>query len=254
MSTLEPREQSLEIGAPVFNGQPEDYWVGRIETADPALRQSLFDAAAKLRGQAYLELGYVSPDRVDHKGREIDDDDARSIHFTALERLSDGTSRIVGNSRLITKDSLDNPLPIERYFPEAFADNPIQPGFVEVSRLIAVHENPRLRHKIALALIRSMIKHTVPMGIHESYCIVEDPLLRLLNSIGIPAEPLGEPKFIPDQNGLLKPVRMEHVRSIDPEYMEQIGKTAMRNFFFDGGHGSDGFYDDSFIRKNHELR
>lgn len=250
MSTLSPMNSNPEINSSFFNGQPEDYWIGRIEAARPEYRAMMFEAATKLRGQAYSKLGYVAIEKLDAEGRETDLDDLRSVHFTALQRQPDGeTARIVGNSRLIVKESADSPLPIERYFPEVFENGPIRPGIVEVSRLIAIHEDPRTRHKIALSLIRSMIKFAASSNIDESYCIVEDPLHRLLNSVGIPAKIIGNPKFIEEQGGMLNPVHMDHLKVIEPDYMTRVGKLAMKNFFTDGGDAqSEGFYDGTFIR------
>lgn len=254
MSTLTPGENinHPEADLGVFNGQPENFWVGRIATASKKDRRNIFESAAIFRGGVYLNLGYVSPEQVDELGREIDSDDSRSIHFSAIERIpgvNPNNSRIIGTSRLILKDSAHNRLPIEKYFPEIFKDLPAAVGTVEVSRLIAHHEDGRIQHRTALSLIRAMTHFSINRGIKADYCMVEEPLLRFLNSQAIPTEVIGKPKEITEQGGILFPVKIEPGKVIENVSSSDLGKTALKKFFLNGSkNGGEGHYDESFIK------
>ncbi|MBA3757441.1 hypothetical protein H0X09_01075 [Candidatus Saccharibacteria bacterium] len=255
MSTLAPNDKihNPEINLGVFNGQLENYWVGRIATANMKDRGRIFEAAAIFRGDVYLNLGYVSPEQVDELGREIDSDDSRSIHFSVMERIpgSDpNNSRIIGTSRLILKDSPHNQLPIEYYFPEVFQRSPAPVGTVEVSRLIAHHEDGRIQYRTALSLIRAMTHFSINRGIKADYCMVEEPLLRFLNSQAIPTEIMGESKEITEQGGVLFPVKIEPSKIIKNVSSSSLGKTALKNFFLNGRkNGGEGYYDGNFIKE-----
>lgn len=253
MSTIqETGMHSPDIETHLFNGHPHPYWVGRLAMAGSADRASIFEAAAKFRGDVYLKLGYVSPEQVDAVGREIDPDDSRSIHFSVIEKNPGSEtekSRIIGTSRLILKDSEEHRLPIEKYFPEILEDYPAEIGSVEVSRLISSHDNPRTQHSVALSLIRAMTHYSINRNIPSDYCMVEEPLIRFLNNSGVPTEILGHPKEIRQLNGVLYPVRIEPGKVIENVLSSDLGRPALKKFFMDGAtNQGEGFYDENFLR------
>lgn len=253
MTTITPgNTYNPEIETQIFTKRPEPYWVSRISGAENIDRDKIFEASARLRGNVYLNLHYVSPEQVDEKGREIDRDDLRSIHFSVLERAENGSgerSRVIGTSRLILKDSEHNKLPIEKYFPELFESSPAALGTVEVSRLISQHENPRIQHLTAMALIRAMTHFSIDRNIGADYCMVEEGLLRFLNSQAIPTEILGQPKEVEEQGGVLYPVKIEPAKVLINVTSSELGKTALKQFFLNGiANLGEDYYEEGFLR------
>ena len=73
--------------------------------------------------------------------------------------------------------------------------------------------------------------------------------MKLLNSMGVPTEILGEVKDIPEQGGILFPVKIEAEKVLESMRSIEIGKTAMQRFFIQSkADGGEGFYDESFSR------
>ncbi|MBX4201814.1 GNAT family N-acetyltransferase, partial [Candidatus Saccharibacteria bacterium] len=218
MSTIAPgiKSSSPEINSRLFEGQNgNNFWIGRIATLDSIEGQNIYDATSVLRANVYSSLGFIPQENIDNLGRELDKDDARSVHFAVVESplLPDGKTygraNVIGTSRLINKNSPDYQLPIEHHFPEAFEVQPASTGTVEVSRLIVRHDNSRTQRTVALALIRAMTHYSIAEKIEADYCMVEAPLLRLLNGSGIPTAILGETKKVAELGGDLIPVKIE---------------------------------------------
>jgi N-acyl-L-homoserine lactone synthetase len=256
MSTLVNGVEALDapvLKTQLFIGQnSNNYWIGRVESLDEEHKDLIQQETEILRGKVYSKLGYIALDQLDHRGAERDIYDEKSVHFAVIEKIQNGKeefTRVIGTSRLIKKYSADGKLPIEKYFPEIFEAHPIYIGDVEVSRLIARHESDRTQHKVAASLIRAMTYYSYSKGIEADFCIIEKPLMKLLNSMGVPTEILGESKDIPEQGGTLLPVKIEAVKVLDSMRSIDIGKTAMQRFFLrskvDSG---EGFYDESFSR------
>ena len=85
------------------------------------------------------------------------------------------------------------------------------------------------------------------MGVSTDYCIIEKPLLDMLNFVGIPVVELGEPKDVPEQNGVLYPV------VINPHtILEQASDPAFEtlNMYFanERPFNGQGFYPESLTR------
>jgi N-acyl amino acid synthase of PEP-CTERM/exosortase system len=182
-----------------------------IRAATPRLVQEAY----KLRYQVYcVEKSFEDPEQ--HIGAcETDEDDDRSVHTLLLHRR---TAEIAGTTRVILPDdwglrplpmatmleggdlSLFKRLPLahtaelsrfavskrfrqrrgeERYANVGFGDA----GFVETEK--------RLMPFISLGLIRGMFSICVEYGITHLSAVMEPPLIRILNRLGLEFNPIG---------------------------------------------------------------
>ncbi len=233
------------------NHQNAVFWIGKVALGTEVILPDYYDSLLKFRGKWYVnELHYLTEDQIDTFGRESDLDDKRSVHFAVVEndQIDNNTqARVIGSGRVISKTSWDEPLPVEQYFPEIFNKRPLEPGSVEVSRFIARHEDRQTQHIVALALIRAMTHYSVESKVRADYCIIEEPLLNLLTSIGIPVEKLAEPKDIPEYGGQLYPVRINPYEILDSVKHDMSGTIALKRFFKEEVPNQGiGFYPKSF--------
>ncbi|WKK70851.1 hypothetical protein Q0F99_13970 [Rathayibacter oskolensis] len=108
----------------------------------------------------------------------------RSLAFAVVEE-SAGEVRIVAALRLIVKGRVirsvpDDRLPVERYWPEVFGPRPAPQPSVEVSRLIARHEDRARQHESVLELYAAVLAFLDEAGLRSAYGLVDPVLERLL--------------------------------------------------------------------------
>jgi len=226
-------KQSRVFESEIFkDNQDATFWVGEIADTQQIYDQVVYDAQAKFRADVYVEeMKFLDTTHIDSSGRELDGDDSRSLHFTVLENLGNSEAKVVGAARLIYKNHSSEQLPIEKYFPEIFQDNPLPENAVEVSRFIARHEDDATQHAIALSVIRALTLNSVNKKVEADYCIIEEPLMKLLQMIGIPVETLGQPKDIDEYGGRLYPIRINPYKVIDSVTNDVSGKIILKRFF-----------------------
>lgn len=189
-----------------INQRPEtNFAVGMIAVGDQILagRDSEHDGYLKLRANVYAYQTQMIPHSdVREDGTEVDNDDVRSTHWALLERSDEGEglARVVGSIRTIEKRATDSrPLPIEEFFPEKFADNPLPIGSTEVSRYIARHENPRVQAQMSAPLFKKVVAHITAHGLVPTFGVVEPSVERhLKGGLGVPIERIADPKFVPE--------------------------------------------------------
>jgi len=235
------------VSPEIFKGHEDSsFWLGRVATGNDISRPDYYDALMKFRGNVYVtELEFLSEDHLDEKGREIDEYDQYSIEFMAVENVKeeDDLARVVASGRLITKENPDTPLPIEHFFPEVFDGKPLPDNAVEVSRFIARHKEDSTQHALALSIIRAMTHYSVDTQVEADYCIIEKPLIKLLGSIGLPMDVLGEPKNIPEYGGTLYPIRINPYKIIDSVTKDKTGNILLKRFFSrEAENKGEGFY------------
>ncbi|MEO8105024.1 MAG: hypothetical protein ABI602_01675 [Candidatus Saccharibacteria bacterium] len=239
------------VSAEIFENHLEAaFWIGRVATTD----SKHYDALAQFRANVYVgQMGFLGPEDIDIMGRELDADDARSVHFGAVENTTNNgirEARIVASGRLIVKDCVEGLLPIETSFPELFSEVPAPIGSVEVSRFISRHENQIVQHSLALAMIRAMSLYSADKGMTAGYCMIEKPLLNLLSHMGLPLEKLGEQKTTLEPGGLceLHPIRINPQIIIETVTNDAHDKLVLREFFKnDVPNGGEGFYPASLV-------
>ena len=167
-----------------------------------------FAGAAQLRANTYLSSGFIRSDELDDNGTELDQNDSRSAHFVVLERTAtDSEARVVGNMRIVTK-SLESPypLPVEDYYPELFLNSPISINSVEVSRLIARHEDPRMQSLLMWPLLIAGQKYGEHNKLGPAYGLLSPALTRRLRMQRIPVSAIADGKYIEAINATKQPV------------------------------------------------
>lgn len=226
------------------------FWVGQVgDLGGVQYDEDLFESVARLRANVYIdEKQYLGEEARNDDGTESDEDDMRAIQFAAFENLGDRTVRTVASGRMILKISDDDPLPIEQYFPEVFDPGIPTIGSIEISRFISRHPDKLTQHIASLAIIRAMAFTCSDMEVVTDYCIIEKPLLDMLNLIDLPVVELGNPKDVPEQNGILYPIEINPhellVRSADHKY-------ATLNAYFANEEETkgQGFYPGTFTKQ-----
>lgn len=153
----------------------------------------------ELRREIYVdEAGFLAAEH-GSDGRETDEDDARSLAFAVVEECA-GELRIRAALRLIVKGRAtravtDDRLPVERYWPEVFGSSPAPEPSVEVSRLIARHEDRAAQHASVLELYAAVLAFLDEAGIRSAYGLI-DPVLERLLRLSLTATRIGERRWI----------------------------------------------------------
>lgn len=186
-----------EVATDMFRVQDSAaFWIGVVATPELVMEPEIFTAARSLRAGVYIDKNNFLPESARQSdGGETDSDDPRSVHFVVVEK-SDPISRLVGTSRLIMKNNKNEPLPVERYFPEAFHKSDASVNPAEVSRFIAQHPNKSIQRAISLSLIRAMAFEAFENGSRPVYAVIEANFARLLKGVGLPFEQITATKQI----------------------------------------------------------
>jgi N-acyl amino acid synthase of PEP-CTERM/exosortase system len=197
------------------NNEPKRRFIDLFDdymTVVQANSKELLDSVFRLRFQVYCrERGFEDAASFP-EGRERDEDDARSLHFLVVDRL---TTAPVGTVRLILpKRHAD--LPVFRLIgagDRIAPDLPLETT-AEVSRFAIAKayrrqlENALIQHLRAMStdaasrlalplltfgLIRAVFMMTLAGGITHVVAMMEPALLRMLGRLGIEFNPIGEP-------------------------------------------------------------
>jgi len=177
-----------------------------------------------LRANVYIDQTRMLPEEVrNSRGEEWDLDDARSDHFITLERLyaddplvrdivekndiepdSNGfVLRLLNCMRIIKKTEMHpTPLPIEEFFPDATNPEtgelvfPATFGSIELSRKIAVQEEPRTSRMLSMPMFSTTTKHTLENGLGPAYATVEDFYEAVFRNMRLPMKRIAEPRYV----------------------------------------------------------
>lgn len=251
--TPQVTERIPQIKTEIFEHEPtSEYWIGRVACFDTIDYPDVYEGASRLRANVYIdEMHFLGPEHRDDKGCEYDCDDSRSIEFAIVQNEHDvEKARVIATSRLIRKRDENDLLPVERLFSEAFKDGPADVDAVEVSRFISRHEKRSTQHYAALALIRAMTQNAVYSDFKTAYFVIEEPLWRLLERMGLPMEKLTQPKKTAEygdtKNMAVKIVPKDIIDLVDGDIEDKLPLTK----FFKNENGSLGlgFYPASLVR------
>lgn len=194
------KEITVPVDTDVFARHPEAvFYVGVVATPEGVHNKKLYKAAARLRFNVYVrEKGLMHPNLgTVWRKREHDKEDGRSIHFAVVKNNGpDQDPSVVGGTRLITKRSQHDLLPVERLFPEAFALGAAAINSVEASRFIARSENRREQHTVARALIRALAVRAAVDHEQPVYAVADRLLLGMFNSDQVGYTQLAEPRVL----------------------------------------------------------
>lgn len=157
---------------------------------------------AAYRGWVYVTLKHFrDPEVLDLRGGESDAFDAVSRHIIAR----DESGEIIGCTRVI-RNTPDLSLPALHHFPDCMNELDVNPWSVsEVSRFITTAKGQRDRRDIALLLIRELATFSLDRNRDRVVFVVEPPLRRWLSLLGVPLEPIGEERWIEEEQGRLTP-------------------------------------------------
>lgn len=171
-------------------------------------REAEYDGIARLRASTYLESGFITIDDLGDDGTELDKNDLRSVHFAILERTAvSSLARVVGNMRLVIKsDESPTPLPLEEYRMDYFKDKPMPVGGVEVSRLIAMHEDANIQNSLKWPLFVAGYKYVEDNELGPVCGLMTPALTRLLRMQKIPVSAMTDAKYIDEINTSKQPV------------------------------------------------
>ncbi len=246
-----PQDPTVAVESKIFQDHPEAaFYLGVIASPGIIYAPKEYQAARRLRANVYIdEKHFLGPEARQRDGGESDTDDTRSVHFAVIENKgSEELPRLVGTSRLILKRSVEDGLPVERLFPEAFTSSPAPGSSAEVSRYIARHPERARQKAISLALIRAMTAWTLTETRQPVYSVVEKPMVRLFDAIELPYQQISDPKMLPEYNTENMAIQL------DPEAVfhsvraeKHLAAAAMHAFFQKAeGNGGVGYFNENF--------
>lgn len=223
-----------DVDSRVFDGREvAAFWVGLVANKGTIQMPDEYAAVLKLRANVYIdELQYLPEEARGPHGQEVDDDDIRSVQFAILEKNGFIEPRAVGTGRLIIKRDKDDKLPVERLYPEVFANRPAEVGAVEGSRLIARHPDQFRQNLLGLASIRALDFWALENGVPYIYGMAEKPLLRYLSLNGFPYEQLSDFKEVEDYGDTLNAaIRFEPRKVAEIDQLENSRRRVFKEFF-----------------------
>ncbi len=198
------------IESDIFAGREDQtFAIGMLAIGGDVIpgRQDEFSGYLRLRANVYAhQTRMISPDLVRPDGTEMDEDDARSIHWAVFERAHeqgnelgrDNLAKVVGSIRTIIKTPADDRLlPIEDFFPEAF-DEPLPVGALEVSRYICRHELKVVQKKLSEPLFLAVISYVMSHDLGPTFGVVEPIVEDQLAGHNVPMRRVAEPQYVPD--------------------------------------------------------
>ncbi len=244
-----------EVLAPALSSEVFDehenarFWIGVVATPELVSMPEEYTAARRLRANVYIEkYHFLEPSARQVDGGETDVDDARSAQLAVVEnRLDD--EKLVGTARLIQKTNIDEKLPVEMFFPEAFVDADASVGSLEASRFIAQHTDRMTQHTISLSLMRAMAARGHAQGAEYIYAVIESHLARLFEGVGMPFEEIAPEKPIPEYHNTLNMAVRFDPKEIFDVVQRDIKKKEIISTFFEDALVSlgVGHYDETLI-------
>lgn len=161
------------------------YEVALLAVGETVHRPEAFQAARQLRYNKYTELGWLPKEVQDADGGEHDEYDDHAAQFGVLKNTPYGT-RMIATSRLIVRNG--TLLPVEKDYPEVYAENPVKAGELEASRLISDSKDKRERALSTFALERAMVGWGLANGHTVAHAMVEGYLLKRFDETHLPYE------------------------------------------------------------------
>lgn len=161
---------------------------------------SILQAYLKLRANVYVDqTGMLEKGVKRSDGTELDENDERSTHFVIFENVM-GRVAVFACMRAIEKTADKNLiLPIEEFFPEAFAV-PSPDKSVEVSRFIVRHDEAKSALFARMRLMTSGLAYALKNDLGPIYGVVEPEFEKLLKHTGISLRRIAEPKLVNEYN------------------------------------------------------
>jgi len=208
------------IESDVFRDRPDARFAVGIIAVGNHVAEGLereYNAYYDLRRSVYLDqMGHLSLEDIDSDGTDRDMDDARSVAFGVIENHGH-KQRLVAASRLIIKGmglyseaATEEPLPVEKDWPELFSRDPAPSTALEVSRLISRHESAGVQVMNTGQLFTAELGFVRAHNLGPAYGMVEELLERNLKRF-VPIGRLrdGEPKYIPHYRSVNMPIEID---------------------------------------------
>jgi len=245
---LLPENFNPAVETALFAANPEaHFWLGVVaserELAHPVERH----AAGVLRANIYIDQWHFLPTEARQAdGSESDADDERSTHYAALYKdPHKQVAHVGGNMRVIRKRHEQEPLPVERLFPEAFTESPAPVNAIEASRFIANHNDKLTQSAISLGLIRAVVLAAYEQGQQPIYAVVESKLERRFKQVGLPVTRIAEPKPLGEYNNTVNmALRFDPVEIVETTERDQEVAHMITAFFRTSReNGGVGLYD-----------
>lgn len=185
------------IDSDVFSAQPHARLACGLIAVNgvplPGL-EAEYRAHYDLRRRVYVDqTGQLSENELQEDGTDRDDYDARSVTFAVFENHRLGV-RVVGVARLIMRHA-DAPLPVEKLCADAFGSRVPSGRSVEMSRVIARHENAALQDLVQWHLFGVMLAYITQNDIERTFAIIEPWLERHLNG-AVKITRLGDVRYV----------------------------------------------------------
>jgi len=183
----------------LFVGHEEkQFAMGILAIGDETLNERDAELLAyyRLRKKVYYDQTQMISEHEIQGDTDVNPDDIRSVHMGMFENYAPGIIRSTGAIKLIIKSEQHNaPLPIEDFFPEAFADAVPMRG-IEVSRFIARHEIAKVQNGINSHLLTGALSYIISHDLGPTYGVVEPKVQAQLTAQGVPIRAITDPKYV----------------------------------------------------------
>lgn len=258
IATAQPEQAKLEYastdvdgGENLFRGRfaRARYCVGVLAVGDNILMSEAFTAARRLRFNKYHSLGWLPDSARDADGGEHDTDDSRSIQIGVIKNIArENRAEMIATSRLIIRGN--EPLPVEKYFPEDYEKGMPVPD-TEISRLVSSSRDKSERALATLACYRAMLGTGIDAGHRTTSAVVEDWLVRRIDSAGISYYKSAQYKEISDYAD----TRNTQIFIDSEDLVRGAGLTGslpiVTKWFFRGikGNNGIGYYGSKFLKR-----
>jgi N-acyl-L-homoserine lactone synthetase len=211
-------EASIISSSSVFVGHEDrQFALGLYSSNDIAnyMQDPIPGAYLQLRANVYRNKGYLKSDVINIDGTEKDAYDGNSSHFIMLENLGFDRSeynqsqekipKLLGSvavfacMRIIEVRSDEDKLPVESFYPEIFQSKAPQKS-IEVSRVIASHEEVQIRKFAQATLFTYGLAYALSNDLGPVYGVVEEKFAKGLKELGVPIKKISATKFVKAYN------------------------------------------------------
>lgn len=203
------------VESDVFKRQNNaEYWIGKV--AIPGLEPTMpneFLAQRRLRANIYInERHYLSEEAREADGGESDYSDPHATQYVVLENCKP-QPRAIGALRMIQKGK--ELLPAEEIFHDEIGGE-LPANSLEASRFIARHRARTAQTMVSIGLVRVAVLQALSQE-SNIYAVVEEPLAKRFQQIGLEYDVLCHSKIIPEYNNtdnMLLRFQPDHIMDI----------------------------------------
>lgn len=247
-----------ELQTDIFARYPRaSYMVALAGAGGEVIMPEVFDACRELRFRKYSQLGWIALDNVEYKnGRQLepfDEYDADAEHIAVIKNRKAKPPVLIATGRSLIKPTAEQPHPVEKAYPEIFAEAPAPVHSNEISRLVSDSKDRPERALASMAVQRAMTTRCIQKEYGPTYAMIEEYLAKRLRVTHFPHDLLADFKPIPQYADTQNAVMRTDWQRVLRETRLGAGQVPWRTSLFfksvDRPGGGFGFYGKHFLHR-----